>query len=138
KAIQRVGTRDALDFRACEGCGASARFIGLEPDPHGSGATLCTYECEDCGELQTELMARPIHANRKSRRAVRPRRDLTMPLALNRVLPTRSDPVEFPICRACGDQMRLAHVSLHDSDRNASLHTYECACGYRILRTATR
>jgi hypothetical protein len=137
QTIQRVGTRDALDFRACDSCGARARFIGLEPDPQGSGATLCTYECAECGDLQTELMAGPMHVNGRSRRAER-LGEATMPQAINFVLTRDTNPLELPTCRACGDRMLLARITPHDTDRNTCVRTFECRCGYRILRTARR
>jgi hypothetical protein len=49
---------DPLAARPCESCGRAARFVGLETDARDPGADLCTYECDICGHLQTEVIAR--------------------------------------------------------------------------------
>jgi len=47
---------DPLAHRTCEQCHQATRFVGLESAPHDANADLCTYECDTCGHLQTEII----------------------------------------------------------------------------------
>jgi hypothetical protein len=61
--IQLCVTLDALASPTCEKCRAFARFVGLESHPHNGNSDLCTYECDACGHVQTNVVARDGAAN---------------------------------------------------------------------------
>jgi hypothetical protein len=42
---------------ACKLCAKPTRFVGLESIPHNDQADLCTYECSQCGRVQTSVAA---------------------------------------------------------------------------------
>jgi hypothetical protein len=54
---------DPLRERVCGKCGAGARFVGLESDPRERSADLCTYQCDACGHLQTEVIPHKTATN---------------------------------------------------------------------------
>lgn len=49
---------EVLAAPKCDACGATARFVGLETDPHNSEADLCTYQCIVCQRMQAVSVVR--------------------------------------------------------------------------------
>jgi hypothetical protein len=47
-----------LTCPACELCDQPTRFVGLESISDSEQADLCTYECSQCGNLQTRIIDR--------------------------------------------------------------------------------
>jgi hypothetical protein len=43
----------------CDRCVSPTRMVGQETWVVGH-ADLCTYQCDDCGELQTRVVVRPV------------------------------------------------------------------------------
>ena len=48
-----------LDCPECAGCAGRTRLVGVEPHPRFDRTDLCTYECEECGAVQTGAIPLP-------------------------------------------------------------------------------
>ena len=48
----------ALACPACELCAKPTRFVGLESISDNQHADLCTYECNECGHMQANVVTR--------------------------------------------------------------------------------
>jgi len=48
----------------CDECRKATRLVGLEPASEDDRADLCTYECGECGNVQTRVFLRaPVNGN---------------------------------------------------------------------------